>query len=51
MNVHTQTKDETDCRKESFNEEQGRLFNQFLKKTVKYLLGIFNEKAGREVFL
>jgi hypothetical protein len=47
MNVHIQTKDETDGTKEGFNEEQGRVLDQFPKKNIKYLLGVFIDKVSR----
>jgi hypothetical protein len=38
MHIRTQTKDESDGTKERFNEEQGRLFDQFPANNIKYLL-------------
>jgi hypothetical protein len=46
--VHAPCEDKSDNAKDSFNEELGRVFDQFHRYDMKILLGDFNEKVGRE---
>jgi hypothetical protein len=46
--VHAPCEDKSDDIKDSFYEEQGRVFDQFPKYAIKILLGDFNVKGSRE---
>jgi hypothetical protein len=46
--VHAPCEDTSDDIKDSFYEELGRVFDQFLRYYMKILLGDFNAKVGRE---
>jgi hypothetical protein len=48
LNVHAPTEDEIDYVKDSFYEELECVFNKFPKYHMKFLLGDFNAKVGRE---
>jgi hypothetical protein len=44
--VHAPTEDKSNDKKDSFYEEQERVFDQFPKYHMKILLGDLNEKIG-----
>jgi hypothetical protein len=46
--VHAPCEDTSDDIKDTFYEELGRVFDQFLRYDMKILLGDFNAKVGRE---
>jgi endonuclease/exonuclease/phosphatase family metal-dependent hydrolase len=46
--VHAPCEDNSDDVKNSFYEEQARVFHQFPRYNMKILLGDFNAKVGRE---
>jgi exonuclease III len=46
--VHAPCGDKSDDVKDSFYEELGHIFDQFLRYDMKILLGDFNAKVGRE---
>jgi hypothetical protein len=48
LNVHAPCEDKGDDVKDSFYEEQGRVFDQFPRYDTKILLCDFNAKVGRE---
>jgi hypothetical protein len=48
VNVHAPCEDTSDDIKESFYEELGCVFSQFLRYNMKILLGDFNAKVGKE---
>jgi exonuclease III len=48
LNVHAPTKDKDDVIKDNFYEELQQVFEQFLKYSMKILMGDFNAKVGRE---
>jgi hypothetical protein len=48
VNVHASRDDMSDDIKDSFYEEQGRVFDQFPTYNMKILLRDFNAKVGRE---
>jgi hypothetical protein len=48
LNVHAPTEDKIDDVKDSFYEELECIFNTFPKYHMKFLLGDFNAKVGRE---
>jgi endonuclease/exonuclease/phosphatase family metal-dependent hydrolase len=48
--VHAPCEDKGDDMKDSFDEELGRVFDQFPKYDMKIMLGDFNAKVGRENF-
>jgi hypothetical protein len=48
LNVQSPCEDKSDHVKHNFNEELGRVFDQFPRYDMKILLGDFNTKVGRE---
>jgi hypothetical protein len=48
FSVHAPCEDKGDDVKDSFSEELGRVFDQFVRYDMKMLLGDFNAKGGRE---
>jgi hypothetical protein len=48
LNVHNPCEDKNDDVKDSFYEEQARVFDQFPRYDMKILLGDFNAKVCRE---
>jgi hypothetical protein len=48
LNVHAPCEDKSDDVKDSFYEEQGRVFDPFPRYDMKILLGDFNVKVGWE---
>jgi hypothetical protein len=46
--VHAPCGDKSDDVKDSFYEELGHIFDQFLRYDMKILLGDFNAEVGRE---
>jgi hypothetical protein len=48
LNVNTLSEDMSDDVKDSFYEELGRVFNQFLRYDMKILLDDFNASVGRK---
>jgi hypothetical protein len=46
--MHDPCEDTSDDIKDSFDEELGRVFDQFPRYNMKILLGDFNAKVGRE---
>jgi hypothetical protein len=46
--VHASCEDKSDDVKDSFDEEIGRVFDQFARYDMKILLGVFSVKVGRE---
>jgi hypothetical protein len=48
LNVNNLSEDMSDDVKDSFYEELGRVFNQFLRYDMKILLDNFNANVGRE---
>jgi hypothetical protein len=51
MNVHATTEDIIDKIKDRFYEEPVHVFDNFPKYHIKILLGDFNTKVGRKIFL
>jgi hypothetical protein len=51
LNVHAPTEDKTADVQGSFYEELERVFDKFPKYHMKILLGDFNAKVGRKIFL
>jgi hypothetical protein len=49
LNVHAPTEDKTDDIKDSFNEEEERVFDKFPKYHTKIMLGDFNAKVGIDI--
>jgi hypothetical protein len=48
LNVQAPCEDKSDDVKDSFYEELARVFDQFPRYDVKFFLGDFNAKVGRE---
>jgi hypothetical protein len=48
INVHAPYEDTSDVLKDSFYDQLGRVFDQFPRYDMKILLGVINEKVGRE---
>jgi hypothetical protein len=48
LHVHASSEEKCDDSKDSFYEEKEKVFDQFPKYHMKFLLGNFNAKVGRE---
>jgi hypothetical protein len=51
LNGHTPTEDKDDVIKNSFYKELEQVFDQFPRYDMKILMGDFNAKVGRGIFL